>query len=110
MGQDFNGQGGHVVDAAVGLRGVSLMIAAAGSFLRPGAAVDLPHLHDVLAGEAGGGLSWPQGDTWERGDAVDFVLSFVRLSLRRRHVQGDGGDVVDLQWRDRDGVKKNRFV
>ena len=81
MREDFDGQGRHVIDAAVGLGGVSFMIPAAGSFLRDRDTIDLSHHHDVLTTETDGGLSWSQRQTRKRRDTVNFIVTFVRLKI-----------------------------
>lgn len=92
MRQPFRAQRWKVVDAAVGLRGFS----AAGSLPRPGHAVHLPHL-SRFPGEGGAGLGGCQGDPGKRRDAVDVLVGFFWLDIRGGGVQGDGGDVVNLQ-------------
>lgn len=87
MRQPFRGQSRQVVDAAVGL---------AGSLPGPGDAIRLPRLRR-FPGQSGAGLSGRQGDPGKRGNAVDVVLGFFWLDVGRGRVQGDGGDVVNLQ-------------
>lgn len=81
MGEDFDSQSRHVIDAAVGLRGVPVMTSAAGSFLGSGDTIDLSNLGHILGKEAGGGLSWAQRHPWKRGDAVYVVINFIRLDI-----------------------------
>lgn len=71
MREDFNGQSRHVIDAAVGLRGVSVMISAAGLFLRSRDATDLSDLGNILT----------QRNTWKGGHTVDFIINFIRLNI-----------------------------
>lgn len=54
MRKDFDGQSGHVVDAAV--RRVLVMVSTAGPFFRSRDVADLSNLRDFLLREAAGGL------------------------------------------------------
>lgn len=54
-------------------------------------------MRDVLSVEATGGLSRAQGNSWQCGDTVDFLLIFIGLDIRREFVKSDCGDIVDLE-------------
>lgn len=81
MGEDFDSQSRHVIDAAVGLRGVPVTTSAAGSFLRSGDTIDLSNVGRILSKEAVGGFSWAQRHTWKCGDTVYVVINFIKLDI-----------------------------